>query len=69
MAVQTVGKPAEKPGLEKIPEMARQLSVSRGYVYQLMEAGKLAYVKIGRCRRVKPEDVAKLIEDGTVGAK
>ena len=38
-------------------------------VYSLMDRGDLPYVKIGKSRRVRPEDVAKLIEQGTVCQK
>jgi excisionase family DNA binding protein len=39
-------------GLANVEEAAEYLSMSRAKVYQLMETGKLAYVKIGRSRRI-----------------
>ena len=53
--------------LLRVTEVARCLAISRSAVYQLMERGQLRYVKLGRCRRVRPEDVSRLIEEGTIG--
>jgi len=39
-------------GLLKIREAAEFLKLSRSRLYELMDAGELAYVKIGRSRRV-----------------
>jgi excisionase family DNA binding protein len=52
--------------LLRVSAVARRLSVSRSNVYQIMDRGDLPYVKIGKCRRVRPEDLARLIEEGTV---
>ena len=52
--------------LLRVTEVAGCLTVSRSNVYSLMDRGALPYVKIGKSRRVRPEDVAKLIEQGTV---
>jgi excisionase family DNA binding protein len=39
-------------GLATIPEGASFLRVSRAKLYQMMDAGNLAYVKFDRCRRI-----------------
>jgi excisionase family DNA binding protein len=53
--------------LLRVTEVGRCLAVSRSFVYQLMDRGELPYVKIGKSRRVRPEDVARLIENATIG--
>jgi excisionase family DNA binding protein len=57
-------------GSEKIlftvAETAGALSLARTTVYGLMETGKLPYVKIGRARRVRLDDIVKLIEANLV---
>lgn len=45
---------------------AQQLAVSRGMLYNLMERGDLAYVKIGRARRIPAEEVDRLINASLV---
>jgi excisionase family DNA binding protein len=52
--------------LHIVPDVARYLKMSRSMIYLLMERGELAYVKIGRTRRVRAEDVTKLIELNSV---
>jgi excisionase family DNA binding protein len=54
-------------GLRSVPAVAQFLAISRSKVYQLMETGKLAYVKIGKSRRLRWSDVLKLVEENTVG--
>ena len=53
--------------LLRVTDVARWLNLSRSCVYQVMDRGQLPYVKIGKCRRVRPEDVTRLINEGTVG--
>jgi excisionase family DNA binding protein len=48
--------------LHTVPDVARYLKMSRSMIYLLMERGELPYVKIGRTRRVKAEDVKKLVD-------
>lgn len=55
--------------LLRVTEVARYLNLSRSCVYQIMDRGELPYVKIGKSRRVKPDDIARLIEAGTIGGK
>ena len=67
---QTINVVKEPPEpLLRVTEVARRLSISRSAVYQLMDRGQLRYVKLGKCRRVRPEDVTRLIEKGTVGER
>jgi excisionase family DNA binding protein len=39
-------------GLDRVDDACDFLGVSRAYLYRLMEAGELQYVKIGRTRRI-----------------
>lgn len=55
--------------LLRVVEVASWLDVSRSCVYALMDRGDLPYVKIGKCRRVRSEDVTELLERGSVGRK
>lgn len=50
-------------------EVCERLCVSTPTLYRLMENGELPYIKIGRCRRIRREDVEALIQRNTVGAK
>jgi excisionase family DNA binding protein len=56
-----------KPMLCTVPEVARSLAISRSKVYSLMDSGRLPHVKLGRSRRLRWEDVMKLIDENTVG--
>ena len=50
-----------------VPEVMSSLRLSRAKVYDLIRAGDLATVKIGRCRRILPcavsDYIARLIEE------
>ena len=39
-------------GLMTVPEAAKFLAVGRSSVYEAMDRGELAFVKLGRCRRI-----------------
>ena len=54
-------------GLKKVPQVAAFLAVSRSKVYQLMEAGDLPYVKLGKSRRIPWESVLRLVDENLVG--
>ena len=47
-------------GLMTVKEAAEFLSVSRSTLYTMMDAGELASVKIGRCRRIPRVAVVQL---------
>ena len=49
----------------KVMRVAELLGISRAQVYKLMEAGQLAYVKIGKSRRVRLDAVRDLIARNT----
>jgi excisionase family DNA binding protein len=42
-------------------EAARALGIGRSTVYELMQTGQLASVRIGACRRIPAEDLAALV--------
>lgn len=50
-----------------VNEVAHKLSVGRTLVYKLMDQNRLAYITIGRTRRVRIEDVNDLIAKNRVG--
>jgi excisionase family DNA binding protein len=52
--------------LARVAEVARFLNVSRSKVYQMMDAGELAYVKLGKSRRVRWSDVQRLVDQNVV---
>ncbi len=52
--------------LHTVPDVARYLKMSRSMIYLLMDRGELPYVKIGRTRRVKGEDVTKLVDQNFI---
>lgn len=47
-------------GLMPVAEAARFLSVSRSTLYEIMDQGRLVYVKIGRARRIPRSAVREL---------
>jgi excisionase family DNA binding protein len=51
--------------LLKAKEVAEILQISRAMAYNLMLRGELPTVRIGKCRRVRPEDLIKYIESNT----
>ena len=56
----------DSASLHTVPDVARYLKMSRSMIYLLMERGELPYVKIGRTRRVKAEDVKQLVDQNFV---
>jgi excisionase family DNA binding protein len=58
---------AKLPALCRVNEVADHLRLSRSSVYGLMAAGTLRFVKIGRARRIRVNDVLALIENNTTG--
>ena len=53
--------------LVNVGTVAKHLAVSRSKVYQLLDAGELPYVKLGKSRRVRWSDVLTLIDKHLVG--
>jgi excisionase family DNA binding protein len=49
--------------LLKAKEVAEILQISRAMAYTLMQRGEIPTVRIGRARRVRPEDLIKYIEN------
>ena len=54
-------------GLMRIAEVARFYGVSRAKVYQLMDRGELAWVKLGRARRIPRRAVVELAARRLIG--
>ena len=48
-------------GLVSVAEAAQFLSLSRSSLYVLMDAGRLAYVKLGRARRIPRRALIELV--------
>lgn len=55
-------------GLVRVNECCRFLGISRSLVYELMDAGKLSYVKIGRSRRIPRQVLKEFAASHFVGA-
>jgi excisionase family DNA binding protein len=51
--------------LLRAKEVAEILKVSRAMAYNLMLRGEIPTVRIGKSRRVRPEDLIKYIESNT----
>lgn len=58
---------SEKKYLLTVLETAKYLGLSRSMIYNLMESGKLRYVKIGAARRVPRQCCQEFIEANLVG--
>lgn len=53
----------------KVDEAAKLTSMSRSAIYLLMDSGRLAYTKIGKCRRIAVADLAAMMDAGKVPAR
>ena len=51
--------------LLKAKDVAEILQISRAMAYTLMQRGEIPTVRIGKARRVRPEDLIKYIESNT----
>lgn len=54
-------------GLLSVREAARFLGISRSTLYELMESGRLQYVKLGRARRVPRRALVALAAGNLLG--
>jgi excisionase family DNA binding protein len=54
--------------LLKAKDVAEILNISRLRAYHFMQIGEIPTVRIGKLRRVKPEDLNKYIESNTYTA-
>jgi excisionase family DNA binding protein len=55
-------------GLANIAEAARFLSLGRSKLYDLMDAGRLTYCKIGKARRIPWKAIRALASDSLMQA-
>jgi excisionase family DNA binding protein len=62
MTNKTVSRVVSEPLAVSIPEAARLLSVSRQFIYKLINAGTLRRVKIGRSARIPMSEIWKLLD-------
>ena len=46
-------------------DVAKIVKISRSMTYDLMQRGEIPTVRVGKCRRVRPEDLVKYIESNT----
>ena len=60
MAVRELKRP-EDGGLGRVVAVAEFLDISRSKVYSMMEAGELAFVKLGKSRRIPWSSVEELV--------
>jgi excisionase family DNA binding protein len=51
--------------LLKAKDVAEILNISRSKAYHFMQIGEIPTIRIGKCRRVRPEDLIKYIENNT----
>lgn len=52
-----------------VAEAAKRCGMSRTWLYEVMDAGRLTYVRFGRARRIPKTSLLKLIEECTVAAR
>jgi excisionase family DNA binding protein len=70
-AVQSPGSAASPDTVQElmtVKEAASSLRMSRANIYNLMDQGELAYLKIGRCRRIPRKALQDLISRSMVQA-
>lgn len=45
----------------RVPEAARAIGVSVSFLYDLMESGRLPFVKLNACRLLRAQDIEALL--------
>ena len=55
-------------GLATVDEASKYLRIGRSWLYQAMDSGRLAYVKLGKARRIPWRAIKQLARDSMVGA-
>jgi excisionase family DNA binding protein len=55
--------------LLNVKEAAKYLGVGRTLVYKLMDTGRLAYIKLGRVRRIRFSDLEQLVRHSRIGGE
>jgi excisionase family DNA binding protein len=58
---------AQNSALLCVSQAAIRLNLSRSKLYQLMDSGRLRYLKFGRARRIRPEAIENLLAASEVG--
>jgi len=51
--------------LKRVSEVARELGVEESTIRKWIFEKRIPVVKLGRSVRIKPEDIEKMISDGT----
>ena len=59
---------SELPELWDVERLAGYLDVSKHYVYRLTSEHRIRFVRVGKCLRFRPEDVAAWLESQAVDA-
>ena len=64
---QTQQNPTEHEHLLSVEELARFLGVGRTSAYNLLSAGDIPSIRIGKLRKIRREDVERFLEDRLEG--
>ena len=49
----------------KTSEAMKILNISRNLIYKMMDEGKLRYINIGNVRRIRREELERVMAEGT----
>jgi excisionase family DNA binding protein len=61
--LEKVAKIFKDERLLKASEVARILNISRSLVYNLIQTGKIAHIRVNQAVRIHQDDLNKFIED------
>lgn len=61
--------PSRKAAFSTSKDAASYLAICTSHLYNLMERGELPYIKIGSCRRIRPEDLNRFVAASTIGPR